>query len=451
MKAVRRAATARLTATAVGKRKNRKKGNIIDDYRAAEKHFTPKNVYGMYQRHKLTHDGSSAKLAAGELDRGWAALSPEQVSHYEDLSELFLAAQPSIVEKIVHALLENWNSSWQALADKLKVTGNMNYCTAKTVRNFVQQFDGFKTYRERVVPALSPQQKMAHVEHAKKVKNRWNRTWEKGQKFLFIHYDEKWFYGLVLRARAKMCPELGVPRQQRTAKNMHHINKVMAIATVGYYFTDEMRNGGEGILLSMYRSQKAKIAKKTQYPRVRRPDGTWYYDKSNGPLYRKGDPVMCDTVCVGSPKGTPSDPKFDLQTMWILNIFPLIEALVGDGGRCEGAQVVIQGDGAGPHRERAYAKRMTDECKERGWIWDTQAPHMPHSNVLDLYIFPAMSKNHDKERNSHSSMLSKEQIWENAEAVWNKITSQEIAKAFLVLDGVLDKVIKKKRRSQRGD
>ena len=227
-------------------------------------------------------------------------------------------------------------------------------------------------------------------------------------------------------------------------KNMHHINKVMAIATVGYYFTDEMRNGGEGILLSMYRSQKAKIAKKTQYPRVRRPDGTWYYDKSNGPLYRKGDPVMCDTVCVGSPKGTPSDPKFDLQTMWILNIFPLIEALVGDGGRCEGAQVVIQGDGAGPHRERAYAKRMTDECKERGWIWDTQAPHMPHSNVLDLYIFPAMSKNHDKERNSHSSMLSKEQIWENAEAVWNKITSQEIAKAFLVLDGVLDKVIKKK-------
>ena len=87
---------------------------------------------------------------------------------------------------------------------------------------------------------------------------------------------------------------------------------------------------------------------------------------------------------------------------------------------------------------------MKDECERRGWIWDTQAPHMPHSNVLDLYIFPAMSKNHDKERNSHSSMLSKEQIWENAEAVWNKITSQEIAKAFLVLDGVLDKVIKKK-------
>ena len=87
---------------------------------------------------------------------------------------------------------------------------------------------------------------------------------------------------------------------------------------------------------------------------------------------------------------------------------------------------------------------MTDECKERGWIWDTQAPHMPHSNVLDLYIFPAMSKNHDKERNSHSSMLTKDQIWENAWTVWSKITSQEIAKAFLVLDGVLDKVIKKK-------
>ena len=59
-----------------------------------------------------------------------------------------------------------------------------------------------------------------------------------------------------------------------------------------------------------------------------------------------------------------------------------------------------------------------------------------------------MSKNHDKERNSHSSMLTKDQIWENAWTVWSKITSQEIAKAFLVLDGVLDKVIKKKAKSK---
>ena len=94
---------------AVGKRKKCKKGSIIDDYKAAEKHFTAKNIYGMYQRSKRRHDGNSGNLPAGELNRGWAALSPKQRSSYEKLRETFLAAQPSIVDRIVHALLVNQN------------------------------------------------------------------------------------------------------------------------------------------------------------------------------------------------------------------------------------------------------------------------------------------------------------------------------------------------------
>ena len=84
---------------------------------------------------------------------------------------------------------------------------------------------------------------------------------------------------------------------------------------------------------------------------------------------------------------------------------------------------------------------MKAECASVGWIWDTQAPHMPHSNVLDLVVFPAMSKNHDSKRQYYAGMLRQDEIWENATAVWEELTSPNIAKAFLILDGVLDKVI----------
>ena len=38
-----------------------------------------------------------------------------------------------------------------------------------------------------------------------------------------------------------------------------------------------------------------------------------------------------------------------------------------------GYKVVLQGDGAGPHRDATYLKEVKDYCEKNGWRWITQA------------------------------------------------------------------------------
>jgi hypothetical protein len=37
---------------------------------------------------------------------------------------------------------------------------------------------------------------------------------------------------------------------------------------------------------------------------------------------------------------------------------------------------------------------ITEHCERKGWYWEPQAPQMPHTNVLNLSVFPNMSKRH---------------------------------------------------------
>lgn len=402
---------------------------MINDYETAKRAFTGKQMF------RRVH----GKFPKGELKKQWDALSEEKRNQYKQLGLAKLAEQPYIAGQITAMLLQNPNMPYAEIATRLE-----NWCTEKVIRNWIQSFESFDTYRECIVPAVSAKQKAQQVEHARKVKARWNLNPKPGQKFLFVHYDEKWFYGLVLRARAKKCPQIGVPERPRTAKNAHHINKVMAVAVVGYCFTDDMQNGGDGIMLGLYRCQKSRIAGRKQMHKVILPDGSWVNDESLPPKYLKGDAVPIDVACTGAPSGDPHQPKFDLLTMWLLAVFPLLEKLVAPGGKCEGAKVVIQGDGAGTHRSDVYQTAMREECRERGWVWDTQAPHMPHSNVLDLALFPMMSKRHDSYRHFYGGVLKPDEIWDNAVKVWNEVNSVDIAKSFLTLDRVLDQVILRK-------
>jgi hypothetical protein len=73
-------------------------------------------------------------------------------------------------------------------------------------------------------------------------------------------------------------------------------------------------------------------------------------------------------------------------------IFPIVESLVGPGGKYEGYKPVFQGDNAGPHIDAAYLAGIKGHCETKGWYWEPQASQMPHMNVLDLSVFPCMSK-----------------------------------------------------------
>ena len=91
------------------------------------------------------------------------------------------------------------------------------------------------------MPLLSDQQKKKHVDFCVHLLNHWGKD-PKG-KYLWIHYDEKWFWGFVAR-HAKECADLGLNRQQRFAYHKNHINKVMGTAVVGLAFEGSPNNGG---------------------------------------------------------------------------------------------------------------------------------------------------------------------------------------------------------------
>ena len=158
-------------------------------------------------------------------------------------------------------------------------------------------------------------------------------TW-KDANTLYIHYDEKWFWGLVLRARAKYCPSLGLEKNAKIgAKNVHHINKVMAVAVVAYAFKGGCAlNGGDGLKLGLYRCARAALAGKTQYQTAFRTDGSYYYDHSKPPKYKKGEARIVDCNVTGSNAGTAGNPSFGLLSVFIFHIFPLVEQLVGPNG-----------------------------------------------------------------------------------------------------------------------
>jgi hypothetical protein len=173
---------------------------------------------------------------------------------------------------------------------------------------------------------------MKQIEFSKHVHNRWGLP--DNCKILWTMSDEKWWYGLVSRTFAKMCPALGIDKELFAVHHKKHISKMMAHATVGYCFTGSPENGGEGILLQLQRCQSFKVAQKA-------------YRGKGGVAVKKGDLLLTDCNVTGTDVGTPDKPKFSLRLLWECCLLPSLDALVAVGGQCEGAMVVHQEDNAG--------------------------------------------------------------------------------------------------------
>jgi hypothetical protein len=114
------------------------------------------------------------------------------------------------------------------------------------------------------------------------------------------------------------------------------------------------------------------------------------------------------------------------------------------GGKYEGYTPIFQGDNAGLHQEVKYVKFVTDYCSQRGWYWEPQAPQMPHINVLDLSVFPAMSRRHTALARARGGLcvLKEDEIWAAAEQVWHDCPSSKIALGYIQAFRLAKKVVK---------
>ncbi len=71
---------------------------------------------------------------------------------------------------------------------------------------------------------------------------------------------------------------------------------------------------------------------------------------------------------------------------------------------------------------------------------------MPHMNVLDLSVFPCMSRHHINKSRECGGMkvLSQEEIWSNAQQVWTSLANSKVASAYIQAHRIAGKVIKAK-------
>jgi hypothetical protein len=242
-----------------------------------------------------------------------------------------MAKQELMKECISDALQKHQGGNcMRSFASLAKATGE--WCNKNTIMNWLESQPDFCMYTKRIRPGLTDVNREKQIEFSKHVHRRWGLP--DNQKVLWTMSDEKWWFGLVSRTFAKMCPALGIDKEVFAVHHKKHIRKLMAHATVGYCFTGGPENGGEGILIQLQRCQAYKVAQKG-------------YRGKGGRLVKKGELLLTDCNVTGTDTGTPDNPKFALKLFWEFCLLPSLDALVAEGGQCEGAIVVHQEDNAG--------------------------------------------------------------------------------------------------------
>ena len=88
---------------------------------------------------------------------------------------------------------------------------------------------------------------------------------------------------------------------------------------------------------------------------------------------------------------------------------------------------------------------LTSAFMKRGWQLELQAPQGPYTNVLDLQVFPSMSKRHSELLQIYNNTeADADRIWAIALAIWNGLTSAMIARAFILAYRIMGKIIETK-------
>jgi hypothetical protein len=216
----------------------------------------------------------------------------------------------------------------------------------------------------------------------------------------------------------------------------------MGHGTVGYCFDNEPELGGQGYLIGLHRCQSFKVMQRKVSEQTVNAETGKRTSKGNPVKFNRGDLVLTDCNVTGSNYGSATKPKFPLMELWTTVLFPEFDALVEPGGPCEGAIVVHQEDNAGPHIDKTYKAWLQAEFDTRGWKLEHQAPQGPYTNVLDLQMFPAMSKRHSELLQMYSNNeANAERIWKVAQQVWMSCSSSMVSRAFIHAYRIMDKII----------
>jgi hypothetical protein len=101
------------------------------------------------------------------------------------------------------------------------------WCSYQTIERWLKSHESYASYSKNIKPGLTEGNRQKQVNFSKRVHARWDLP--PHTKILWCMSDEKWWFGLIARTFAKMCPELGVEKKSFSAHHKSHINKVQPI------------------------------------------------------------------------------------------------------------------------------------------------------------------------------------------------------------------------------
>ena len=178
---------------------------MIDSLEVATAQLTPKKLYQLdcYNKHRKNNfrdlDQSTRAAFNVKVAKQWEDLDDGDRKIFEHKSRQAIARQPAISGQLVELFQKNGALSYHQAAQEID-----NWCSGSTINRWLVQHsesDHVATYGEQTLPLLLPGQKKKHQAFAESVGSLWGQPGpqgqDSGQKYLWIHYDEKWFWGLV--------------------------------------------------------------------------------------------------------------------------------------------------------------------------------------------------------------------------------------------------------------
>ncbi len=175
--------------------------SVIDDLELAERVFTTVYLYAVNEcrrnaKDNLEYVGRKSHTARfAEATKRFENLDENTKEVWESKRRSHILRQPQIKDEIVTALKKNPKSSWRHIEKIIN-----HWCCDSTIRRWLTSKEGYKLYAERVIPLLSNSQKKKHLDFSKRFRSNWGLG---PGKYLLVHYDEKWFWGMVCLGELK--------------------------------------------------------------------------------------------------------------------------------------------------------------------------------------------------------------------------------------------------------
>ena len=305
------------------------KGNTI--FNCEKKRMAQFTAYNSFKKQKLSEfRETTEKIPEAVIKSEVDTLPVEALHAHEILAQRDLDRAEFLWEELKDLLLKTKGKiSYKCMSDQLN-----NIVSPNTIRDWLNQQEGFRLRKDRILPALDTAAKLRRLI--------WTHSfwmfWLSAQLIpiekaimVLIHMDKKWFYAIRTRCNTKVCTSIGLEPADYYCHHKNHIGKEMYICATAFVLTqdNDITKGGVAVPIAMVRVGKMVQATKDSYKRVYKSDGTYHYPKIDSNRLRKqGKFYFKSMELTGSSEGTNKKPKISLLKVYQDEIIPSIERKV---------------------------------------------------------------------------------------------------------------------------